>query len=182
MSRLRSRRAAATLIFVSLLTTSCGYALAGRGVTVDPTIKIVAVPMFLDRTAKAGLDETITTLVMEELLNRGRFQVVSETAGADAVVEGTLTRYLARPVGFEDAQRGETTQTQASRYSITLTANVRYAKVGVREAIWENASFQASDEYDLGDADNFFDREEQAIDRLAEEFSRRLVAAMLEAF
>ena len=170
------------LLFVSLLTGSCGYALAGRGVTVDPTIKVVAVPMFVDRTAKPGLDETITNLVIEELLNRGRFDVVSDTVGADAIVEGTLTRYQARPVGFEDKQQGETTQTQASRYAVTLTASVRYAKVGEREAIWETAAFQATDEYDIGDADNFFDREEQAIDRLAEEFSRRLVAAMLEAF
>jgi len=181
-SRLRSRLAAATLLFVSLLTGSCGYALSGRGVTVDPTIKVVAVPMFVDRTAKPGLDEKITDLVIEELLNRGRFQVVSDTVGADAIVEGTLTRYQARPVGFEDKERGETTQTQASRYAVTLTASVRYAKVGEREAIWESAAFQATDEYDIGDADNFFDREEQAIDRLAEEFSRHLVAAMLEAF
>ena len=182
MSSLRSWPTAATLLFISFQAGSCGYALAGHGVTVDPTIKVVGVPMFKDRTAKAGLDEKITNLVIEELLNRGRFQVISETTGADAVVEGTLTRYQARPIGFEDQQRGETTETQASRYAVTLTASVRYAKVGEREAIWETGAFQATDEYDIGDADNFFDREEQAIDRLAEEFARRLVAAMLEAF
>ena len=182
LSRPLSRPALATLLFVSLLTSSCGYALAGRGVTVDPTIKVVGVPMFLDRTAKPGLDEKITDYVIAELLNRGRFQVIGNSVGADAVVEGTLTAYLSRPVGFEDAEVGEATQTQATRYAVTLMASVRYAKVGEREAIWENVAFRATDEYDIGDATNFFDREEQAIDRLAEEFSKSLVAAMLEAF
>ena len=40
------------------------------------------------------------------------------------------------------------------------------------------------DEYDLDDSasENFFDREQQSMERLAESFARRLVAAMLEAF
>ena len=181
--RLRSRPAAATLLFVSVLTGSCGYALAGRGITVDPTIKVVAVPMFVDRTAKPGLDEKITNLVIEELLNRGRFQVVSETVGADAIVEGTLTRYQSRPVGFEDRQQGETTKDSGEplRHHADGAGSLREGR-GARGHLGSWRVFRATDEYDIGDADNFFDREEQAIDRLAEEFSRHLVAAMLEAF
>ena len=52
------------------------------------------------------------------------------------------------------------------------------------EPLWENDDFSMRDEYDLDDSDsqNFFDREDQSIDRLSESFARRLVAAMLEAF
>ena len=98
-------------------------------------------------------------------------------------MEGELIRYDAQPVGFSEGTAGGQTSTQASRYAITLTARVRYAKVGAQEPIWSNDAFSFRDEYDVGsDPSTFFDREEQAIDRLATSFARSLVAAMLEAF
>ena len=55
--------------------------------------------------------------------------------------------------------------------------------MGQKEPIWSSDSFQFRDEYDIGsDPATFFDREEQALDRLATSFARNLVAAMLEAF
>lgn len=185
---MRAIRAVAALL-LALALSGCGYALVGRGVIVDPTIKKVGVPLFKDGTGKAGLDQKITEKVIEELLKRGRFDVVQERQGVNALVEGELVGYNNTPVGFSDAglpttpTTGTTTTTQATRYSITLRAKVRYTKVGVDEPIWANDSFFLSEEYDLGtDPSAFFDREEQALERLTEAFSRSLVAAMLEAF
>jgi Lipopolysaccharide-assembly len=164
-------------VILALALSSCGYALVGRGTSVDPDIKVVGVPTFRDRTGRPGLDQEVTDLVIEELLKRGRFQVVNHSAGADAVVDGEITSYQARPVGFSG---GDTTE--ASRYSVVLSANVTYKKVGQREPIWQNPAFRANDEWDVGDPEAFFDREEQAVDRLAKQFARELVAAMMEAF
>jgi len=159
---------------------SCGYALVGRGTVVDPGIKRIGVPLFRDATAKPGLDQKITQKVIEELLKRGRFDVVQDRVGVDAVVEGELVRFEAAPVGFSDAGGA---RTQASRYAITVTARVRYAKTGQDEPIWANESFTFRDEYDVsGDQSAFFDQQDQAIDRLATSFARSLVSAMLEAF
>jgi hypothetical protein len=111
--------------------------------------------------------------------------VVPESTGVDALVEGELIAYNVVPVGFSEGESTETvtTQTQASRYAIVLTARVRYAKTGQSEPLWENDAFSTRDEYDVGDDPAaFFDREEQAIDRLASTFARSLVSAMLEAF
>jgi hypothetical protein len=167
------------LAALALAVPGCGYALVGRGTVVDPSIKRIGVPRFENGTPKAGLDQKITERVIEELLKRGRFDVTEDRAGVDALVEGALTRYDAQPVGFESS--GGTTQ--ASRYSITLTARVRYAKSGATEAIWANEAFSFRDEYEMGtDPATFFDREEQALERLAQQFARSLVAAMLEAF
>lgn len=164
-----------------LLLSGCGYALVGRGVTTDPSIKRIGVPQFKDLTGKPLLDQKVTQKVVEELLKRGRFDVVTEETGVDAVVEGEITSYTVTPVGFSDAG-AVGGQTQASRYLIRLTARVRYTKVGEKEPIWINDAFSFSDEYDVGDAATFFDREEQSIDRLVASFARSLVAAMLEAF
>jgi hypothetical protein len=152
---------------------------------VDPSIKRIGVPLFKDSTGKPAIDQKVTAKVIEELLKRGKFEVLQQSEGVDALVEGELTAYLVNPVGFSgitpDAAPGG--QTQASRYSIRLNARVKYGKLGEKEPIWQNDQFTAQDEYDVGaDPQSFFDREEQAIERLIAIFARNLVAAMLEAF
>lgn len=172
------RRAAAALLALASLS-SCGYALVGRGTVVDPSIRRIGVPLFRDATGKAGLDQKITQKVIEELLKRGRFDVVQQATGVDAMVDGELLSYRSQAA----ALTGDAGQnTQASRYQIVLTARVKYTKTGATETIWANDSFSVQDEWDVGDAGSFFDREEQAIDRLAGAFARNLVAAMMEAF
>ncbi len=146
---------------------------------VDPSIKRIGVPLFRDATGKAGLDQKITQKVIEELLRRGHFDVVQQATGADALVDGELLSYRSSASAVTaDAEQN----TQASRYQIVLTARVRYAKAGAAEAIWAHDSFSVQDEWDVGEAASFFDREEQAIDRLAGVFARNLVASMMEAF
>jgi hypothetical protein len=161
------------------LASACGYSLQGRGITTDPTIKRIGVPLFKDRSGKPGLDARVTQAVMEELLKRGRFTVVRDSTNVDAVVEGEIQSWNVLPVGFS----AEAGITQASRYSISLTAKVVYRKVGQKEPIWSNDAFSQRDEYDMGEnASTYFDREEQTIERLSAAFARSLVAAMLEAF
>jgi hypothetical protein len=161
------------------LASACGYSLQGRGITTDPTIKRIGVPLFKDRSGKVGLDARVTQAVMEELLKRGRFTVVRDATNVDAVVEGEIQSWNVLPVGFS----ADSGITQASRYAISLTASVVYRKIGQKEPIWANDAFSQRDEYDMGeDASTYFDREEQSIERLSAAFARNLVAAMLEAF
>lgn len=161
------------------LASACGYALQGRGITTDPSIRRIGVPLFKDRSGKPGLDARVTQAVMEELLKRGRFTVVRDATNVDAVVEGEIQSWNVLPVGFS----AESGVTQASRYSISLTASVVYRKIGQKEPLWSNEAFSQRDEYDMGEkASTYFDREEQTIERLSAAFARSLVAAMLEAF
>jgi Lipopolysaccharide-assembly len=179
VSRHHESRSLAALALLTL--AGCGYALVGHGTNVDPSIKRIGVPLFRDSSGKPGLDQKITEKVIEELLKRGRFDVVQTATDVDAMVDGEIVSYTVHPVGFE-ATSSTGTQTQASRYAIAVTARIRYAKVGQDVPIWSSDSFSFRDEYDVGDASTFFDREEQTIDRLAQSFARNLVAAMLEAF
>jgi hypothetical protein len=161
------------------LASGCGYALQGRGITTDASIKRIGVPLFKDRSGKLGLDTRVTQAVMEELLKRGRFTVVRELTNVDAVVEGEILSWTVAPVNFSS----DTGTTQATRYAISLTANVVYRKVGQKEPLWANEAFSQRDEYDMGEnAQNYFDREMLSIERLSSAFARNVVAAMLEAF
>jgi Lipopolysaccharide-assembly len=161
------------------LASGCGYALQGRGITTDPSIKRIGVPLFKDRSGKPGLDARVTEAVMVELLKRGRFTVVRDTTNVDAVVEGEIQSWTVLPVGFST----DSGVAQASRYAISLTAKVVYRKIGQTEPIWANDAFSQRDEYDMGqNASTYFDQENLSIERLATAFAKSLVAAMLEAF
>jgi hypothetical protein len=172
------KRAAA--LALAVLLSSCGYSLEGRGITTDPSIKTIGVPLFRDLTGKYDLDSLVTEAVVSELLRRGRFTVVKETTGVDAIVDGQILSFDVVPINFTDSGQ----ITEATRYAITLSANVVYRKVGQKDPIWSNERYSLRDEYDLDDnaSENFFDREQQSMERLAESFARGLVAAMLEAF
>lgn len=157
----------------------CGYGLVGRGGGFDPSIKKIGVPIFKDGTGKVNLDLKITQKVIEELLKRGKVDVLQTTEGVDAIVEGEIVSFVETPVGFS----GGTGTTTASRYAIVVTAKVKYYKPGETVPMWQNDAFVYRDEYDLGsDSTSFFDRADQGVDRLALAFARSLVAAMLEAF
>lgn len=159
--------------------SGCGYALVGRGGGFDPSIKRLGVPLFRDVTGQSNLDQKITQKVIEELLRRGKVDIVQNIDGVDAIVDGEIVGYQVVPVGFS----GGTGATTASRYAITLTAKVRYYKPGEPLPIWQNDAFSFRDEYDMGsDPSSFFDREGQGVERLAQAFARSLVSAMLEAF
>jgi len=175
----RPTGALAVLLALCLAAAACGYALAGRGITTDPSIHRIGVPLFKDRTGKPGLDQKITTKVITEILRRGKFDVVQESNNVDAIVDGEILNYNVVPIGFS----GPAGQTQASRYAITITAKVTYSKPGEKEPIWSTDAFTVRDESDVGDdPGSFFDREDQILERMGESFARGLVAAMLEAF
>ena len=173
------RAPAAAAVALAVALAGCGYALVGKGTVIDPTIKRIGVPLFKSSVPKLGLDQKVTQKVVEELLKRGRFDVVSASTGVDAVIEGEILAYTPRLAGV--GQDGG--KSVATNYGVTLTVRIRFAKVGARDPIWANEAFTFRDEYDVGsDPQAFFDREDQAIDRLATSFARSLVAAMLEAF
>lgn len=176
---IRDERMTAVLLVAATSLAGCGYALVGKGITSDPSIKRIGVPLFKDRTGTLHLDQKITLKVIEELQKRGRFTVVQEETGVDAIVDGDITGYFVNPISFT----GTPGQTQGSRYAVNVTARVVYRKVGQKDPIWANEGFSFRDEYDIGDnATSYFDREALSVDRIAIGFARSLVAAMLEAF
>jgi hypothetical protein len=166
-----------------MLAVSCGYSLEGRGITTDPSVKKIGVPLFKDHTGKLGLDTRITAAVIEEFVKRGRFTIVKEATNVDAVVEGEILAYNAMPVNYTPSDSSGQSTSLASRYATTIVAKVVYRKIGQTEPIWENASFTQRDEFDMSETpQGYFDREEQSMDRLSQAFARGLVSAMLEAF
>ena len=164
-----------------LAVAGCGYALAGRGSSLPEHIRVIAVPLFKNTTPVPDLDRTITDRVRTELISRGKYRVEPGIAGADAIVEATITSATVTP-SARDQNR------LASRYAITITASVSFKDVKSGKEIWANPGLTFRDEYPITSATSandiaaFFGQETNAVSRLAADFARTVVSAMLEAF
>jgi hypothetical protein len=164
------------------ISTSCGYSLAGRGSFLPSYIQVLAIPLFLNRTPYATVEQLFTEKIRVEFQSRGRYTVKPTEEGADGVVRGEITDIAAAPVGFTDAQL-------ATRYRFTVTVAVKFDDMQQKKTLWENAALSFSDEYELSSRSSgglgtasFLDQERVTIDRLATDFARSVVQAILEAF
>jgi len=159
----------------------CGYTLAGRGNFLPSYIRVIGIPVFGNNTSVYDLEQAITQRVRTEFIGRGRFQVVPVTEGADAVLVGTITGVGLEPSGFNE-------NNQATRYLFRMTLKLEFRDVKANKIIWENPSQQIDEEYDLTTGTNaldpsaFLGQDRTALDRVAENVSRRTVSAILEAF
>ncbi|MEX2270140.1 MAG: LPS assembly lipoprotein LptE [Vicinamibacterales bacterium] len=170
-----------SMMLIALMSSGCGYALAGRGTSLPDYIRVIGVPLFKNSTPVFDVDRVITERVRTELIGRGKYEVKPEGVGVDAVVEATITSLSLTPATF-DANR------QASRYYITITASVSFKDLKSGKEIWANPSLSFRDEYQINNAASgtdvtaFFGQETNAVARLAADFARTVVSAMLEAF
>jgi hypothetical protein len=167
---------------LTLLASSCGYSLAGRGDFLPAHIKVIGIPAFENQTDQPEIEEIFTEKVVEEFASRGKYIVQPEETGADAVLIGRVTSFQLVPAVLEGGETQETAN-QAARYTIVVRAAVVFNDLVEDSEIWSDNSFAFRDEYDVGeDSEAYFDQSTLTVDRLAEEFAKTLVSRILEAF
>ncbi len=179
------RRAKALLCALCVLGgffwSSCGYSLAGRGSFLPVYIKTIGVPTFTNRTVVFNLETMITQKVRSEFIGRGKYQILPEATGVDALLTGEVTAVSIQPASFS-------TQQLASRYAITMSARIELKDMRENKVLWENPSLVFRQEYDATggrtvlDPAAFFQQDANALERMSTEFARTIVSAILEAF
>jgi len=155
----------------------CGYRVAGRANTLPATVKTIAVPAFENRTSTYRLEQRLTSAVVRELLVSTRYRVVSNPADADAVLRGVVASIGGGAVVFDQTTGRPTTilvgVTMQARLEDRMTGNVLY----------RNDNFVFREPYEIStDVPSFFEESGPAMDRVARDFARRLVAEMRESF
>ena len=167
--------------FLCTSLAGCGYSLAGRGAFLPDYIKIVGVPTFTNRTAVFNLETMLTQKVRSEFIGRGKFQILPEATGVDALLAGEVVAVNIQPASFTPNQL-------ASRYAITMVAKIELRDLRENKVLWENPSVTFRQEYDATggraviDPAAFFQQDTNALERLSTEFARTIVSAILEAF
>jgi hypothetical protein len=167
---------------LALLSSSCGYSLAGRGTFLPTYIHTIGIPPLDNHSTVFQVEQVLTDKIRNEFIGRGKYAVVPSDAGADAVVTGAINSISVQPVGFTDQQL-------ASRYLFTLTMSVRFTDARTNEVLWSDDALTFRSEYQLassgaatGDTATFFDQQASSLDRIASDVARTVVTAISEAF
>jgi hypothetical protein len=159
----------------------CGYSLSGRGSFLPAYIRVIGVPVFGNATSIYDIEKRITDRVRSELIGRGKYTVRDQDAGVDGLIVGVITSVSSSPAAV--AENG-----LASRYVFTVTANVEFKDVKANKVLWSNPSVMFREEYDVTntasatDPQAFLGQDVNALERIATEFARSIVSAILEAF
>ena len=167
----------------ALGSPGCGYALAGRGSFLPTDIRVVGIPPLVNRTTYFDVENILTQKIRNEFIGRGKYRVVPEATGADAVLNAEITAITLSPVAFTSTQL-------ASRYQFVLTMKVDFVDTRVNKSLWANDAYAFTGEYDLtsgtGDstinAATFVDQQLSSFDRIANDIARTIVTAIVEAF
>ena len=176
------RCVAGTLALIAILSFSgCGYALAGRGSFLPEYIQTIGVPAFANKTTVFNLETLLTQKVRSEFIGRGKYKVLPDATGVDAVLIGEIQSATLSPVSFTPNQL-------ASRYAFTVASRVELRDLRENKTLWENPSLIFRQEYEAQsganatDAAAFFGHDANALERMSSDFARTIVSAILEAF
>ncbi len=171
------------LVAAALPLAGCGYSLAGKGNFLPDYIAVIAIPTFANRTDRVAIEEVFTRKVVDEFTSRGKYRIQTDTAGADALLQGTVIAFVTAPTVLEGSSLDTAQASQAATYTVTVRAQVQFKDLVKDKVLWQSNSFQFRDDYEVGDnPDQFFDQEGLTLQRLAEEFAKSLVSSILEAF
>ena len=167
------------LAVVAAAQCGCGYALVGRASTLPEDIREVYVAPLENETTRAQLEQFLTSALTDELVTRRRFTIVRTAGDADAVLEGAVTQFRVTPVTFNQDGR-------ATEYEITIVAAMRFERTGAADdaaPVWENDRYLFRETYEIDEsAEDFFDRENEAIIQASQRFAESMVADLLEGF
>jgi len=161
--------------------SGCGYALTGRGSFLPEYIKTIGIPTFTNGTTVFNVEISLTEKVRAEFIGRGRYTVLPDASGVDALLTGEVTGITVAPASFTQEQ-------QASRYLITMTVKIEFRDMRDGRVMWENPGLMFRQEYEPSggrsavDPAAFFGQESNALDRVSTEFARAIVSSILEAF
>ena len=181
MTRTRRSSGVLSVLCGAWLASGCGYALAGRGSFLPDYIRTIGVPAFTNRTTVFNLETVLTEKVRAEFIGRGRYKILPDTTGVDAVLTGDVTAAILTPVSFTVGQL-------ATRYALTVTARVELRDVRENKTLWENQGLYFRQEYEAQPGTNasdpaaFFGQDANALGRMSSDFARTIVSALLEAF
>jgi hypothetical protein len=168
------------------LMSSCGYSLAGRGSSLPSTIRSVGIPLFENATPVFELEQLMTEKVRLEFIGRGKYKVLPDAPGADAVLLGGITSVTITPTSFNSDQ-------QATRYAFSMVVKVEFRDAATNRILYENPALTFREEYEVAgnvaglsikapDANAFLGSNSEAKDRMANDFARSVVSSILEAF
>lgn len=164
-------------LWVVLLAPGCGYQVAGRANALPPDIKTIAIPIFKNQSPQFKIEQTLTSAVVKELIERTQFRLTTNPNGADAVLHGTVKRIRTAAVTFSPQTGGATT------LQIEVLTGVSLVDQHTKRVVFSNPDYLFREQYQVSYTPaTLIEEDPAAIDRLSRDFARTLVTDILENF
>jgi outer membrane lipopolysaccharide assembly protein LptE/RlpB len=172
----RLRLALVLCAAVVLMSTACGYQQGGKASRLPTSVKVLAIPAFINQTQTYRVETLLTGAVIREFNTRTNFRVVSDAKDADAILRGVVVSTQTSPVTYDSATG------RASSALVTVTMKVTLTDKNNR-VLFENQNYLYREQYQISrEISSFFEEESPALDRLSRDFARQLVSNVLEAY
>jgi len=177
------RRLAIALIGAAMCGAGCGYHVAGRSDSLPKSIHVIAVPALENKTTSYRIEQRLTNATVHEFLAKTSYRVVPDPANGDAVLRGKVLSVEAVPLLFDTATGRATTML------VTLKCEITFEERETGKILYHTDNFVFRNQYEIStDANNpnsiknFFEEQDPALDRMAQDFAARLVAAVVENY
>ena len=169
-----------TLALASTLLSGCGYHVAGHNDALPKTIHVIAVPALENKTTSYRIEQRLTAATIREFLQRTRYRIVSDPAGADAVLTGKITSLEATPLLINTA---DPSNVRATTMLVTVVCDVTLTDSATQKVLYHDGNLLFRNQYEItSDVKSFFEEQDPALDRLARDFAQRVVAAVTENY
>ncbi|MBT3515080.1 MAG: hypothetical protein HOB32_07640 [Nitrospina sp.] len=93
-------------LLVILVSSSCGYNLAGYGSALPPHIRAISIPVFKNSSSEPNIQKDATDAIRRAFISDGRLKVMSSSK-SDLLMRGTLMNYQLRGVAFSSEDSAE---------------------------------------------------------------------------
>jgi outer membrane lipopolysaccharide assembly protein LptE/RlpB len=155
-----------------LFVAGCGYSFRGN---LPNHIQTVGVPIFANRTSEPGVENFLTSAVVEAFSTNGRLRVVRPER-ADAILDGEVVGYEVQSIAFDP-------NANVRQYRLLVTLNLRMRDVRQEKVLVDHRGLQERADFRvLGAVSQTISREESALRQAAVEIARSIVALTLDRF
>jgi hypothetical protein len=170
--------------------------LAGHSNALPKSIHVIAVPALENRTTTYRIEQKLTAATIHELLAKTTYHVVSDPNAGDAVLRGKVVSLEVMPLLFQTTPGTPATATtpatassaQATAMLVTIKCEVTLTERATDKVLYHSDNFVFRNEYQLAtslspaNVASFFQEGDPALDRMAQDFAQRLVAAVTENY
>jgi outer membrane lipopolysaccharide assembly protein LptE/RlpB len=172
-----TRKICCGVLLATAISGGCGYRVAGKSDSLPKSIHVIAVPALENKTSSYRIEQRLTKATVHEFLVKTSYRVVSNPADADAVLRGKVLSVEAVPLLFDTATGRATTML------VQVKCEVTFEDRATGKVLYHSDNFVFRNQYELStDVTSFFEEQDPALDRVAQDFASRLVAAVTENY
>jgi hypothetical protein len=171
------------LAVLIIAAAGCGYHVAGTASALPKNIHTIAVPALENKTTSYRIEQRLTAATIHEFVIKTPYKIVSDPANGDAVLRGKVISLEAVPLLYSSTTAANPTTSRATTMLVTVKCEVSLEDRITGKVLYHTDNFLFRNEYEIStDVASFFEEADPALDRLAQDFAARLVAAVTENY